>query len=62
MTVRNLRLNEGSGGLCSSITDFQPQIALFTFLGTVDSSADPEGAFGRSVHAAALPATKWFEC
>jgi hypothetical protein len=30
-----------------SITDFQSQIALFTFLGTVDSSADPGGAFGR---------------
>jgi hypothetical protein len=42
--------------------DFQSQIALFTFLGTIDSSADPAGAFGRSVHAAALPALKGFEC
>jgi hypothetical protein len=27
--------------------DFKSQIALFTFLGTVDSSVDPAGAFGR---------------
>jgi hypothetical protein len=35
------------GAARGSITDFQSQIALFTFLGTVDSSADPGGAFGR---------------
>jgi hypothetical protein len=39
-----------------SITDFHSQIALFTFFGTVDSSADPaggappEGWSGRPVH------------
>jgi hypothetical protein len=42
----------------ASITAFQSQIALFTFLGTVDSSADPVCAFGRPVHAAALPAVE----
>jgi hypothetical protein len=33
-----------------SITDFQSQIALFTSLGAVDSSADPVGAFGQPFH------------
>jgi len=35
------------GAARGSITDFQSQIALFTFLDTVDSSAGPVGAFGR---------------
>ena len=35
------------GAARGSITDFKSQIALFTFLGTVDSSVDPTGAFGR---------------
>jgi hypothetical protein len=26
-----------------SITDFEPQISVVTFLGTIDSSADPAG-------------------
>jgi hypothetical protein len=45
-----------------SITEFQSQIVLFTFLGTVDSSADLAGAFGRPVHAAALPAVEGDDC
>jgi hypothetical protein len=36
-------MSAACGGARGSITDFQSQIALFTFLGTVDSSADPAG-------------------
>jgi len=36
-------MSAACGAASGSITDFQSQIAPFTFLGTVDSSADPAG-------------------
>ena len=43
MSAAARRMVKASG----SMIDVKSQIALFTFLGTVDSSADPAGAFGR---------------